>query len=185
MIPVFAKFVVRPPPVGSFIHLSKSSNHLLNASIQNINHLVDLLGAGNQRGTESDPVRVEAAEQAVVQRPPADAHADGQLRRKAFLAGPILHELDALKQSLAANVADDADVSWPGARSPLAAARPCTRALPHRSRSRISRSTARPAAHEIGLPSKVCPSTKPGFSAIGPQKASAIGRRQIMADSGA
>ena len=38
----------------------------------------------------------------------------------------------------------------------------------------ISRSTAIPAAHEIGLPSNVCPSTKPGFWAIGPQKASAI-----------
>ena len=30
------------------------------------------------------------------------------------------------------------------------------------------------AAHEMGLPSNVCPSTKPGFSSIGPQKVSAI-----------
>ena len=42
-----------------------------------------------------------------------------------------------------------------------------------------------PAAQEIGLPSKVCPSTKPGFSAIGPQKASPIGLRQIIAEIGA
>ena len=63
--------------------------------------------------------------------------------------------------------------------------RPVPARWPSRSRSRISRSTAIPAAHEIGLPSKVWPSTKPGFSAIGPQKASAIGRRQIIAESGA
>jgi hypothetical protein len=37
------------------------------------------------------------------------------------------------------------------------------------------------AAEANGLPSKVWPSTKPGFSLIGPQNASAIPRRQIIA----
>ena len=62
---------------------------------------------------------------------------------------------------------------------------PCLRALASKSRSRISSITASPAAHEIGLPSNVCPSTNPGFVAIGPQNASAISRLQIKAESGA
>ncbi|MCH8320358.1 MAG: hypothetical protein IH790_05305 [Acidobacteria bacterium] len=48
-----------------------------------------------------------------------------------------------------------------------------------------ARNTASAAAHEIGLPSNVCPSTKPGFSSIGPQKTSAMSRRQIIAEIGA
>ncbi len=130
-------------------------------------------------------MRVEPAKQAVGQSTTADLDAEGRRIGKARLGRSVAHELDRLEQPLAADVADDGIL----ARQRLeASAKPLSLASAHsgsRSRSRISRSTAIPAAHEIGLPSKVCPSTNPGFSAIGPQKASAIGRRQIIADSGA
>ncbi len=90
-----------------------------------------------------------------------------------------------LQQSLAADVADDAVLAGqaleagaePFALTPGIAAQVALEDLAQHGDAR-RRTT-------IGLPSKVWPSTKPGFSAIGPQKASAIGCRQIIADSGA
>ena len=150
------------------------------ATISSISSAVD-----DQRRAEGDPVRVEPAEQAVCQRPAADLDAEGRRVGKPRLGRPVAHELDRLEQPLAAHVADHRILRRQRLEAGRAAARPASAALASRSRSRISRSTAIPAAHEIGLPSKVCPSTNPGFSAIGPQNASAIGRRQIIAESGA
>ena len=94
--------------------------------------------------------------------------------RKPGLGRAVAHELDRLEQAPCRARRRSPDISAPAPRSPLASRAPWARAFSSRSRSMISRSTAMPAAHEIGLPSNVCPSTKPGFSAIGPQKASAI-----------
>ena len=62
---------------------------------------------------------------------------------------------------------------------------PITRAFAGNARCKISSIVAKPAAQEIGPPSKVCPSTNPRFFVASPQTASAMCRRQIRADSGA
>src|SRR5262249_28757122 len=61
----------------------------------------------NQRGPKGQPMGIEAAEQAVLQSPPAHAGAEGELVRERLLGGRVADKLDALKQTLAANVADD------------------------------------------------------------------------------
>ena len=69
-------------------------------------HLVDLVGRDDQRGAKRDPVRVEPAEQSVLERPPANPHAKCFGIRKAGLGRSVAHELDRLEQPLAAYVAD-------------------------------------------------------------------------------
>ena len=78
---------------------------LAEAPVEDRDHLVDLLGGRDQRRPEGDPVRVEAAEQAVGQRPAADP--DAEAVREGLLGGPVADELDGLEQPLAADVADD------------------------------------------------------------------------------
>src|SRR6267142_2345538 len=58
--------------------------HLAEASVQEVHHLVDLLRCGDECRPERDPVRIEATEQAVFERPPPHPHAESQLRREAF-----------------------------------------------------------------------------------------------------
>src|SRR5262249_40501070 len=86
--------------------IASGGQDLANTAGQDRHPLVDLFGCGHQGGAEGDPVRIEAAQQPVLQRPPADLHPEGV--REAFLRLEVLDELDALEQPLAADVADDA-----------------------------------------------------------------------------
>ena len=62
---------------------SRFIEHLAEAPVEDRDHLVDLLGRRDQRRAEGDPVRVEAAEQAVRQGPAADPHAEAASREAA------------------------------------------------------------------------------------------------------
>ena len=112
-------------------------------------------------------------------------HAKGHRVGKAALGRAVADELDRLEQPLAANVADDRIFDAPAPRSRPAAARLAAAHWPA-GRVRGSRAARRARPHtRSGCPRRCGPRRTPGSSAIGPQKTSAIGRRQIIADSGA
>src|SRR5262249_29447712 len=62
----------------------------------------------DQRRPEREPVRIEAAQQTVLQRSPPDPYADLLPRSETLLRRRVAHELDPLQQPLAADVADHA-----------------------------------------------------------------------------
>src|SRR5262249_32347730 len=79
--------------------------HFAQAAVQNRCHLINLLRRGHKRRAEGDPVRVEAAQQAVVQGAPADFDSKGHLIAKAFFLGglrpiPMLSEWPLLSLAL-------------------------------------------------------------------------------------
>src|SRR5260370_39917907 len=85
--------------------MSNSMQYLPEAIIQDRQHLVDLFAGHAQGWAERQPVRIESAEESVRQRPPADF--DAEVVGEAFLRRAVFHELDALQQPFAADVADD------------------------------------------------------------------------------
>src|SRR5262245_27575042 len=82
--------------------------HGRHAAVEQVEHLVDLFRRHDQGRAEGQPVRVEAAQQAQLQRPAADAHADLLAGGEALLRLHVLDEFDPLQEALAADVADDA-----------------------------------------------------------------------------
>ena len=109
------------------------------ATISSICSAVD-----DQRRAEGDPVGVEPAEQAVLERPPADPDAEGRRVGEPRLGRAVADELDRLEQPLAADVADDGVLPRQRLEAARGAARPARGRWRSRSRSRISRSTAMP-----------------------------------------
>src|SRR6266540_3352662 len=96
--------------VSLFISLASLSRreYVAHALIQDTHHLVNLLGRHDQRRPERKPVRIEAAQQPVLQCSPPDPYADLLPRSERLLCRRVPHELDPLQQSLAADVADHA-----------------------------------------------------------------------------
>src|SRR5262245_29142804 len=88
--------------------LTDVRQHLAEAAVEDCHHIVNLLGSHDERRAKSKPVWIETAQETVLQRPAPDLHAKRQLAWEAFLGLRNAHQLDALKESLAANVADDA-----------------------------------------------------------------------------
>src|SRR5262249_18754722 len=95
-------------PQAALLPAIQLAKHLTDAAVEQRHHLIDLFRGADQRRPHRQPVRVEAREQTVLQRPPADANAYGGIIAEPLLRLQVAYELDALKQPLAANVADDA-----------------------------------------------------------------------------
>src|SRR5579863_4031303 len=81
---------------------------LADARIQNGQHLVDFLWLDGERGPERDPMRIEPAQQPVLEGPPANPHTEAGLGRKLSFGRYVGHKLDRLKQPLPPDVADHA-----------------------------------------------------------------------------
>ncbi len=158
-------------------------HHLADAPVQNRKHLFQLFARAVEGRAEREPVRIEAAQEAIRQCPLADAHAEGG-GSEAFLRFRIFDKLDALKQSLAANVADDAvflcQTFEAGSERLALLARVAAQVA---FQDLAQHGDARGAGERVALERVALDET--GILAIGPQKASAIGSRQIIAESGA
>src|SRR5262249_11938280 len=98
----------RPPTGGLPAPSLAVMEHLADAPVEDGHHLVDLLSSDDQRRPKGEPMWIETAQEAIVQRTPADTDAEGQLSGEAFLRGWVADELDPLEQALSADVADDA-----------------------------------------------------------------------------
>src|SRR5439155_24512712 len=82
--------------------------HFAKAPVQDGDHLVNLFGRRDERRPKGEPVRIEAAQEAVLQSAAADPNTESRLRRKGLLRGRVAHKLDALEEAFAADIADRA-----------------------------------------------------------------------------